>query len=400
MFSFRTTPLSEQEDKTLNSGRLAVLCNQVAWNPETEEYLFQTLYRKGNLKRVFFPKGGLFDEDIPNSLTTLSKSTAELDKLYSQFNMPNCEFSSLDISDEDSIINAVHLLEDIDGLVIEFQELGARYNPVVSLIYNLFKLLNEKGIDLAIYILDRENPLGRGVEGTMLPSDYESVLGVAGLPHAHGLTLGEIANIFYSDLDAKFPLHIISYVVRSTTKLLMPWSISPSSNVPGLFTCGLLSGQYLWHGTNISCGKGTLRPFEQFGAPFLKDLEVIATGNINDPGVLMRRTEFIPFFDKFAGERCYGFQLIPRPGTQYHAMAHQLRIMKTLSNMSEDFELSDDAILYIGDDVLLGYLNDDDVSWNDVKEHIKVEEQKWIRKAKKHLLYEESLWRVKSLHGE
>ena len=60
MFSFRTTPLDEQEDIVLGSGKLAVLCNQAAWNPEKEEYLFETLYKKGNLVKVFYPEYGIF----------------------------------------------------------------------------------------------------------------------------------------------------------------------------------------------------------------------------------------------------------------------------------------------------------------------------------------------------
>lgn len=390
MFSFRTTPLKNQEDKILKSGRLAVLCNQVAWNPGTEEYLFQTLYRNGNLKKVFFPKGGLFDEKVYDE-------QERVDESYPQFGMPDCEFCSLDMTDDESIDGVVSKLEDIDGLIVEFQDLGVRYNPIISLISSLFRLIHTRGMELSVFILDRENPLGRGVEGTMLPSDYESPLGVSGLPHAHGLTLGEIANILYYDLDARFPLHIISYIVRSTTKMLMPWSISPFFNVPGLFTCGMLSGQYLWHGTNVSCGKGTLRPFEQFGAPFMKDLSLTAHESFTDPAVLMRRTEFIPFFDRYQGLRCYGFQLIPKPAAQYHSLAHQLRMMKLLSEVYEDFDFNDDLFPLLGDDILMAYLNDDDVSWADIKEHIKVEEQKWIRKAKKFLLYDESLWRVKSL---
>ncbi len=388
MFSFRTTPLDEQADKVLTGGRLAVLCNQVAWNPSTREYLFESLYRKGNLKKVFVPSDGLFDERISPS-----------DSLggYSQFNMDNCEFLPLKGWGKDAIETILPHLDEIDALVVEFQDLGIRYSPLLSLLYNLFEVLHTKGLNISVYLLDRENPLGRGVEGTMLPLDYKTDNGITGLPHAHGLTLGEIANIFHSELDAVFPLHIISYVVRAATKLMMPWSVSPYANVPGFFTCGFMAGQYLWEGTNISSGRGTMRPYELFGAPFMSKLSDLDGIDLDDNAVMLRKTEFIPHFDKYAKERCYGFQLLQIPGMQYHSLAHQLRIMKALYNIYDEFQYSDDMIMYLGDDVLMSYLNEDEISWDQIKEHIKVEEQKWIRKAKKYLLYDQSLWRVKSL---
>ena len=196
----------------------------------------------------------------------------------------------------------------------------------------------------------------------------------------------------------------------------MPWSIPPSPNFPGLFTAHFYSGQCLWEGTNVSEGRGTTRPFEMFGAPYMESLSGYCKENglqgWNDPksplydeGVFVRWMRFIPTFHKWKDECCFGFQFLPNPNMQYHALAHNLRVIRFMHDNCAEFEFrpgkyeagnDKTAIeLLVGDPVLLDYVagNGD---WHDIKEHIKVEEQKWIRKAKKALLYEEEqLFRIK-----
>lgn len=410
MFSFRTTRLDEQEDLVLRTGRLAVLCNQVAWNPEKGEYLFETLYKKGNLKRVFTPEHGLFAE-------LQDQEKLDHTSVYDSLGLEGVEFVSLYGSDEASLTAQVDKLSDIDAVIVELQDVGSRYYTFVSTLRNLFNVIHKEGLELSIYILDRENPAGRSVEGTMLRSEYASFIGVEGLPHRHGLTIGEMANLFYTEIGAKFPLHIISYVSRSSTQFMMPWSIPPSPNIPGLFTCNFYTGQCLWEGTNVSEGRGTTRPFELFGAPFMESL--ISYNKENDfdnwndpnnplynPAVFIRWTKFLPTFHKYAGESCFGFQLLPNPGAQYHALNHSLKIIDFLRQNCEDFafregtyEAGNDRTaieLLLGDKVLVDFVKCGG-DFADVREHIKVEEQKWIRKAKKYLLYDDALWRVKTM---
>ena len=83
-------------------------------------------------------------------------------------------------------------LQDLDGLVIELQETGSRYCTYTSLIYNLFRYLKEQEMNLSIFLLDRVNPAGRQVEGTLMRAGNRSEIGLEGLPHRHGLTLGEL----------------------------------------------------------------------------------------------------------------------------------------------------------------------------------------------------------------
>jgi uncharacterized protein YbbC (DUF1343 family) len=410
MFSFRTTKLEEQPDLVLRSGRIGVLCNHVAWNPEKGEYLFETLYKKGNLKRVFTPEHGLFGEHQ-------DQVKVDSASIYERMGMKGCEFVSLYGTSEESLYAQKDKLTDIDALIIELQDVGSRYYTFLSTVNNLFKVLHKNNINISVYVLDRENPIGRSVEGSMLRDEYSSFIGISGLPNRHGLTIGEMANSFHTEIGAKFPLHIISYITRSATKFMMPWSIPPSPNIAGLFTSGFYTGQCLWEGTNVSEGRGTTRPFELFGAPYMKELADYnikhKCSNWNDPnnplsdqGAFIRWNIFIPTFSKYCGENCFGFQLLLNPGVNYHSYLHALRSIRFVKdNCPNDFEFKKgkyeagndkSAIeLLVGDKLILDYLYQNGPEWDDVREHVKVEEQKWIRKAKKYLLYDDPLWRVK-----
>lgn len=409
MFSFRTTPLSEQPDIVLRSGKIAILCNQSAWHPERGEYLFETYHKKGLLKRVFIPEHGLFGE---------LQDQVKLDNTDAYQKMaPGCEFVSLYGSSEESLTIRSEKLTDIDALIVDIQDAGARYYTFTSTLFGLFRTLKAQGINLPVYLIDRINPMGRQVEGTILREGYSSFIGEEGIPHRHGLTFGELANYFYNEINAKFPLHIISYASEAVNRELMPWSIPPSPNIPGLFTCHFYSGQCLWEGTNISEGRGTTRPFEVFGAPFMEELISFNESNgydnwndpehpLHDPAVYLRWHKFIPQFHKYAGETCFGFQLHPVPGRQYHALAHNLRIVRFAAQNCSGFEFrpgkyeagnEKTAIeLLAGDPMIVNYLKGDE-EWETLKEEMKHEEQKWIRKAKRVMLYEEQLYRCKQI---
>jgi len=383
MFSFRTTPIYEQEDRVLKSGRLGVFCTQSAWNPQTGKYIYEIMAEMSSLVRVFYMGDG-----VVNCNPSLK----------------DVEFVRIDPAAPYCL--APEKFKDIDALVVEYQDLGSRFDDVSAVLFSLFQMLQSIGSGMAVYILDRENPTGRSVEGTMLTPEFVTAnyenepLGIEGLPHRHGLTLGEVANLMHGGIDAEFPLHVISYMVRSATRVLMPWSIPPIRDYAGLFTSVFYSGMRVVEGAGISTGRGCARPFEVFGSPEMKEL--IASGNkdgwnssvISDAGVFLRPTVFTPSEGPWAEKECYGFQLIPVPGAQYHSLGHALKILRFLSGCG----LIDrrKAEMAAGDSILFGYVIGE-LSWNDAKEQLKVEEQKWIRKAKRSMLYDEQLLRVKNI---
>lgn len=366
MFSFRTTPFASQEDTVLRKGRVAVLCNQAAWHPETGEYLFETLARRGNLVKIFTPEHSLYGKLVDG--------------------VPDVEVTtSIEASD----------LAGIDALVIELQDVGSRYSNYTSLLFNIFKYLKVTDSPISVFIIDRLNPSGRQIEGT---------LGIIGLPQRHGLTLGEVANMFYTEMNAKFPLHIISANAENVNKELMAWTIPPFSDFAGLFTSNFYSGQCLWRGTNVSYGHGTNRPFEQFGAPYMEplfDFNVThGYGGWNDPdnpvsneAIYVRWTRFVPAYGLYSDQVCFGFQLMFIPGVPYHALNHALRLLRFVHDNCPEFDCS---VLnrYLEDATLVSYV-EGKLDWDATREYIKTEEQKWLRKSKKFALYGDEPWRVK-----
>jgi uncharacterized protein YbbC (DUF1343 family) len=394
----------------LKSGRLGVLCNQAAWHIETGEYLFETLYKRGNLRRVFIPEHGLFGE---------LQDQVRLDRAES-YRMPGfekTEFVSLYSSDEHSLSPQRKDIEELDALVIELQDSGARYYTFLATLYFLFKVIAASGMNLPVYLLDRENPAGRFVEGTALQKGYASFIGLAGLPHRYGLTIGELAWYFYNELHARFLLHIISYKAHGTAGLaerISPWLIPPSPNFPSPYTAFFYSGQCLWEGCNVSEGRGTTRPFEVFGAPFMDSLAGYNAAHgyegwndmrhpLYSGGAFLRWHRFIPVFHKYTGECCFGFQLIPKPSKPYHALAHALKLIRFTAENCADFafrpgvyEAGNDrsAIeLLAGDPLLLDYVKGR-VDWADAAARLYRDEEAWIAQAGKYLLYGEELVRV------
>ena len=349
MFSFRTTPLLEQEDTTLRRGQLAVLDDATAWHPQYGEYLLYTLARYRNVVRL----GSLEERET---------------------------------------------LAACDAVVIEHQCTGSRFNPLLKQLRAFFLVQNRSKRQLSVYIVDRLNPSGRCVEG----GHYD------GLPHKHGLTTGELANMYYTEISASFPLHIISAAANDAARELMPWSIPQSCGLGSLFSAVFMSGATLWKGTNVSCGEGTMRPYEMFGAPFMKRLQrgrdfvwenALTWNDVDSPvydrGVYMRWCSFTPASGLYAGQECFGFQMIPNPGEpQYNALLHTLRLIRFVRETCPEFAFNERIDSLAGSDTVVSYLRGD-TDYDTIRDHLKSEEQKWLRKAKKYLLYDEPLYRVK-----
>ena len=371
MFSLRTTPFLEQGDLTLRNGRIALLCNQAAWHPDRGAYLFDLMAERGNLAKLFLTSHSFYGPFGENP------ATPEIPTVEVESELPIGE------------------LDGMDALVIELQDIGSRYSRFTNLLRTLFAQLKEAGSELPIYIIDRTVPSGRQIEGPM---------GGSGIPPRHGLTFGEMANLFYSEMNARFPVHIISAGAEAVNKELMPWSIPPFSDFCGLFTSHFYSGQCLWRGTNVSYGHGTTRPFEQFGAPFMEPLLDYnrrhgfdgwndPAGPISSDEVMLRPTRFVPGYGIWAGEVCTGFQLLFIPGKTYHAYNHALRIIRFVREECPEMRF-DGIEKYIDDPRIMEFL-EGGAGWDETREYIKGEEQKWLRKSKKYLLYDEAPWRVK-----
>ncbi len=204
------------------------------------------------------------------------------------------------------------MLADIDVLVVDLQDVGARY---YTFIWTMLLCLEAcAACGKRVVILDRPNPLG-GVlhEGPVLDTAYLSFVGLAPVPIRHGLTMGELGRLFVQMFNLDVDLEVIAMAGwrrdMDFAATGLPW-VLPSPNMPTPETARVYPGACLLEGTNLSEGRGTTRPFEILGAPFIDpDLLVAGLRSHQLPGCVLRPLYFQPTFHKFAGELCGGLQV-------------------------------------------------------------------------------------------
>jgi uncharacterized protein YbbC (DUF1343 family) len=200
-------------------------------------------------------------------------------------------------------------LEGLDALVFDIQDVGSRYYTYVYTMALAMKAAAQAKVPF--YVLDRPNPLGlTHAEGNLVGEGYRSFVGLYALPNRHGLTAGELARLLNEREGFGAQLEVVR--CEGLTRDMW-WSdtglafIPPSPNMPTPDTALVYPGMCLGEGTNVSEGRGTCRPFEQFGAPYLKSHEVAERLNrFALPGVTFRPCSFTPTFDKWKGESCEG----------------------------------------------------------------------------------------------
>jgi uncharacterized protein YbbC (DUF1343 family) len=217
-------------------------------------------------------------------------------------------------------------LAGIDVLVVDLQDVGSRYYTYIWTMVLAMEAAFRSGV--AVIVLDRPNPLGGvGIEGGTVGEAYESFVGLGAVPVRHGLTIGEVARLRLPGMPwggARFarPIEGDLTVVpmRGWRRAMnfveagLPW-VMPSPNMPTPATALVYPGQCLFEATNLSEGRGTTRPFEIVGAPFLDGYDWVAAltemarKELPLPGVRFRPLSFRPTFHKFAGRSCGGVQL-------------------------------------------------------------------------------------------
>jgi uncharacterized protein YbbC (DUF1343 family) len=204
------------------------------------------------------------------------------------------------------------MLHDVDLVLVDLQDIGARYYTFIWTLYLCMRACEKQGV--GVVVLDRPNPInGVTIEGPILNPDYKSFVGMHPTPVRHGRTIGELARQFREEAFPECRLSILP--MKNWERAMwfdqtgLPW-VMPSPNMPTLDTATVYPGMCLLEATNISEGRGTTRPFEIFGAPFI-EAEVLCRelNALRLPGALFRENYFQPTFHKFAGELCGGAQL-------------------------------------------------------------------------------------------
>jgi uncharacterized protein YbbC (DUF1343 family) len=200
------------------------------------------------------------------------------------------------------------MLDGVDVLVFDIQDAGARYYTYISTMVLAMQGAHEAGIPYVV--LDRPNPItGLHPEGTILDPRFESFVGIHPIPTRHALTIGELALMIAADKGLPEPTVIAMVGWRRE----MWWDetglpfVQASPNLPTLESLIVYPGTCIFEGTTLSEGRGTTRPFEYIGAPWVNATELAETlRSRNLPGVGFRAASFVPSFHKHQGETCHG----------------------------------------------------------------------------------------------
>ncbi|MGQ9617684.1 MAG: exo-beta-N-acetylmuramidase NamZ family protein [Candidatus Aminicenantia bacterium] len=240
------------------------------------------------------------------------------------------------------------MLQDIEVMIFDIQDVGTRIYTYIATMAYAMEACAKAGIPFVV--LDRPNPInGFNMEGPILKyPEFSSFVGVYPIPVRHGMTVGELAKLFNEKfLKKKVELTVIP-MKRWRREMWfdetsLPWVI-PSPNMPTLDTATVYPGQVYLEGTNVSEGRGTTKPFEIFGAPWIDGFELTRKLNsLNLPGVKFREVWFTPTFSKYRGKLCGGCQLHITDRDKFKPFETTLHIIKVIKEMyPENFEFHDE----------------------------------------------------------
>ena len=228
------------------------------------------------------------------------------------------------------------MLKNVEVLLYDIQDIGCRY---YTYLYTLAYSMEVCGkAETSLVVLDRPNPITHyQVEGNSISDEYSSFVGGYGLPNIYGLTIGEFAGYLklYYYKDIKLDVIPMQNYRRNMPfeDTGLPW-IFPSPNIPSLQTTSVYPGTCLFEGTNVSEGRGTTRPFEIIGAPWIDGEELRATlSRLSLPGVVFSSLFFTPVFSKYKNVSCGGISIHIEDRHIYKPLYTGLAILHTIRSL-------------------------------------------------------------------
>jgi molybdopterin-guanine dinucleotide biosynthesis protein MobB len=227
-------------------------------------------------------------------------------------------------------------LEGLDAMVFDVADVGSRYYTYVWTMMLAMEACAESG--LRFVVCDRPNPIEGAIEGAPQEPEFLSFVGLHPIAVRHGMTAGEIALLLRAEKKIDVDLRIVPVEgwSRGTPfdETHLPW-VSPSPNIPTPLTALVYPGMCLLEGTNLSEARGTTRPFEMFGAPWLSAVEFTEELNrLRLPGLSFVPVHFRPMFDKHAGETCGGSLFRVEDRSAFRSFETGLRIVETARRMA------------------------------------------------------------------
>jgi len=292
--------ISNNFPSQLKGKNIGVLCHAPSI---TSDFIHVTdfLFKRNDCKlsAIFGPQHGLFGQTQDNMIEWEGA-------IHPVFDIPVYSLYGKNRKPE------LWMLEDIDVLIIDLQDIGARLYTYIWTVKLCMEACYEA--DIPVWVLDRPNPIGKlPFDGPVLKEEYFTFVGGASIPLCHRMTIGEMAVWLKEKYYSRCRLKVVwmkgwrRFSMYNETGL--PW-VLPSPNMPAIQTATVYPGMVLYEAVNVSEGRGTTIPFELFGAPFIDSQKLkINLDKRRIKGCAFRIHNFIPTFNKYCAELCNGLQI-------------------------------------------------------------------------------------------
>ena len=342
--------LLESPSGRLRGARVGLICNQASVNHDfhhAADLLFA--HPEIKLTALFGPQHGIRGDVQDNMIETshaIDRATGlPIHSLYSETREPT-----------------EAMVKDLDVLVFDMQDVGCRIYTFAYTMANCMRAA--KQFQKKVIVCDRPNPItGRGVAGNVLEPEQASFVGQYSIPTRHGMTLGELAQLFNGHFGIGCDLEVVTmngwareYWQDETDA---PW-VLPSPNIPTIDSATVFPGTVHFEGTQISEGRGTTKPFELIGAPYVQPEEYAeALNELGFQGVFFRSCVFRPTFQKHAGVSCGGVQIHVTDRNEFEPVIAGVAMVKLAFDMyPNEFRWKEPPYEYVFDrnpfDVIAG----------------------------------------------
>lgn len=276
-------------------------------------------------------------------------------------------------------------LKTLDTVIFDIQDVGARFYTYSNTMTDAMTICAKNGVKFVV--LDRPNPLGGVcVEGAILDKKLSSLVGRFATPTRCGLTIGEYAKMMNETENIGCDLSVVPMknwkreLYFDETDLCF---IGPSPNIPSIDTAFCYIGTCIFEGSNLSEGRGTTKPFEMIGAPWLEPKTIIEKIG-KQQGVILRECSFTPTFSKFKDEFCKGIQLHITDRDTFKPFEVGIRIYKAISETHKEFEANGFVARLVGKKEILN----PDINIEEFISNQKEKVANWQTFSKKWWLYE------------
>jgi uncharacterized protein YbbC (DUF1343 family) len=322
----------------LDGARVGLVCNQASVNHDyrhAADLLFEN--SRVNLTTLFGPQHGIRGDVQDNMIETGHAADRHtrlpIYSLYSETREPTEE-----------------MLRDVEVIVVDLQGVGCRIYTFAYTMANCMRAAKRFG--KRVVVCDRPNPIGgEKVAGNVTESGHESFVGQYLLPTRHGMTMGELARLFNDHFGIGCELEVVELSGWSRDLWYGdtdgPW-VLPSPNIPTPESCKVFPGTVHLEGTQMSEGRGTTRPFELVGAPYIDaDRFATALNQLKLPGVYFRACVFMPTFQKHGGKACGGVQIHVTDRNAFEPVSAGVAVVKTAHDLyPDDFRWKDPPYEY------------------------------------------------------